>query len=268
MPQAVEDKRDTNPASAAPASAITMSGVGVRYLLLTEDQRTFKGRVLNALSSHPAESAQFWALQNVDLEVRRGEILGVVGRNGSGKSTLMRVIGKIIAPMTGSVNIEGRISPLLELGGAFNGELTGRENAYLYGSIMKLHKDQIKELIPKIIAFSELGAFFDIPIKTYSSGMVARLAFAISTQLEPDILLIDEVLAVGDELFQKKCFFRIQKLINRGSVVVVVSHSCELIEQLCTRAICLSKGRIIANGAPKKVIDVYRDNAASACQRL
>jgi ABC-type polysaccharide/polyol phosphate transport system ATPase subunit len=262
MPGAAEKQKPTTPLTAVSPSMITLSGVGVRYLLLSEDQRTFKGRVLNALGSHPSESAKFWALQDIDLEVHRGDVLGVIGRNGSGKSTLIRVMGRIIAPTAGAVDIQGRISPLLELGGAFNGELTGRENAFLYGSIMKLHREQVEELLPEIIAFSELGAFFDIPIKTYSSGMVARLAFAISTQMDPDILLIDEILAVGDEQFQKKCMFRIQKLINRGSIVVLVSHSAELVEHLCNRAVCLSKGRIIANGAPEKVIAAYRKSSA------
>ena len=254
----------------APESTVTgqkrvaLSGVGVRYLLLSEDQRTFKGRVLNLLSTHPAETATFWALQNINLEIKQGEVLGVIGRNGSGKSTLLRVISKIIAPTTGKVEVAGAISPLLELGGAFNGELTGRENARLYASIFKIPKDEIEELIPKIMAFSELGPFFDIPIKTYSSGMVARLAFSVSTQLRPDILLVDEVLSVGDEQFQKKCYFRIRKLIDRGSMVVVVSHSSSLIEQLSTRVLYLAKGQVVADGAPHAVIERYHKESSAS----
>ena len=237
---------------------IVLAGVGVRYLLLTEDQRTFKGRTLNLFRSELSEAAQFWALQNVDLEVRQGEVLGIIGRNGSGKSTLLRVISRIITPTTGTVNVNGSISPLLELGSAFNFELTGRENARLYGAMFKISKEQMDEMLPKIIAFSELGTFFDIPIKTYSSGMVARLAFSVSTQLRPDILLVDEILSVGDEQFQKKCFFRVRKMIDRGSIVALVSHSSELVERLCTRVVYLSSGQVVADGKPHNVVEQYR----------
>jgi lipopolysaccharide transport system ATP-binding protein len=219
---------------------------------------------LNLFAENPAESATFWALQNINLEINHGEVVGIIGRNGSGKSSLLRVISKIITPATGTVDVRGAISPLLELGGAFNCELTGRENARLYASIFKLPKEQIDEMMPNIMAFSELGTFFDIPIKTYSSGMVARLAFSVGTQLRPDILLVDEVLSVGDEQFQKKCFFRIKKLIDRGSIVILVSHSSQLIQQLCSRVVYLSHGEIVADGKPANVIDRYHKEAASS----
>src|ERR1035437_9833128 len=175
---------------------IALSNVGVRYILLTEDQRTFKGRVLHLFG---APTARFWALDDITLNIAPGEVVGIVGRNGSGKSTLLRVMSGVIYPTVGTVAITGRVSPLLELGGAFNFELTGRENAYLYGAIFRFSRERMDEIIPHIIAFSELGAFFDIPTKSYSSGMVARLAFSVATQLQPEILLIDEVLSVGDE---------------------------------------------------------------------
>jgi ABC-type polysaccharide/polyol phosphate transport system ATPase subunit len=250
--------------SSVAAKHIMLSGVGVRYLLLSEDQRTFKGRVLNLLSSHPAESARFWALQGIDLEIRQGEIVGIIGRNGSGKSTLLRVISRIIKPTTGTVDVNGLVSPLLELGTAFNGELTGRENARLYGSIFKISREQMDEMIPKIIAFSELGTFFDIPIKTYSSGMGARLAFSVATQLQPDILLLDEVLSVGDEQFQKKCYFRIRKLIEGGSIVVLVSHSSSVIQEFCNRAVYLAQGKLVADGKPHAVINRYHQETTAA----
>jgi ABC-type polysaccharide/polyol phosphate transport system ATPase subunit len=242
---------------------IQLEGVGVRYLLLTEDQRTFKGRALNLLRSTPLEAAQFWALQNIDLKIGQGEVVGIIGRNGSGKSTLLRVISRIITPTTGTVAVNGSICPLLELGCAFNSELTGRENARLYGAMFKISKEQMDEMMPRIIEFSELGAFFDIPIKTYSSGMVARLAFSVSTQLRPDILLIDEVLSVGDQEFQKKCFFRIRKMIDRGSIVALVSHGSDLIERLCSRVIYLSRGQVAADGKPHTVIETYHREAAA-----
>jgi ABC-2 type transport system ATP-binding protein len=243
--------------------SISLADVGVRYLLLTEDQRTFKGRVLNLLRP-PVPAAQFWALQNISLSINPGEVVGVVGRNGSGKSTLMRVMSGVIQPTAGSVEVKGLISPLLELGGPLNGELTGRENAYLYGALFKFSRAQMDEMIPQIIAFSELGTFFDIPIKTYSSGMTARLAFSVATQMQPEILLLDEILSVGDEQFQKKSFLRIKKLIDRGTIVVMVSHSSETIERLCTRVVYLLNGQLVADGKPHTVVEKYRKEAASS----
>jgi ABC-type polysaccharide/polyol phosphate transport system ATPase subunit len=257
-------KKDVSVTDASGEKHIVLAGVGVRYLLLTEDQRTFKGRTLNLFSSVPSEAAQFWALQNIDLDVRRGEVLGIIGRNGCGKSTLLRVISRIITPTTGTVTVSGSISPLLELGCAFNFELTGRENALLYGAMFKMSKEQMDEQMPRIVAFSELGAFFDIPIKTYSSGMVARLAFSVATELRPDILLVDEVLSVGDEQFQKKCFFRIKKMIDRGSIVALVSHGSDLVERICTRVVYLSRGQVAADGRPHDVVEKYRKETAAS----
>jgi ABC-type polysaccharide/polyol phosphate transport system ATPase subunit len=192
------------------------------------------------------------------LNIAPGEVVGIVGSNGSGKSTLLRVMSGVIYPTVGTVAITGQVNPLLELGGAFNFELTGRENAYLYGSIFRFSRERMEEIIPQIIAFSELGAFFDIPVKSYSSGMVARLAFSVATQLQPEILLIDEVLSVGDEQFQKKSFLRIQKLIDRGSIVVMVSHDSAAIESLCNRAVYLSQGKVVGDGKPRAVLAQYR----------
>jgi ABC-type polysaccharide/polyol phosphate transport system, ATPase component len=241
---------------------VSLENVGVRYLLVPENRRTIKGRVLGLFGS-PSVSSEFWALRNFSLSVNPGEIVGIVGPNGSGKSTALRVIAGIIEPTTGTVNIRGRVNPLLELGAAFNHELTGRENAYLYGSIYRISRKEMDELIPQIAAFAELGVFFDAPIKTYSSGMVARLAFAISTQIQPEILLLDEVLSVGDEQFQRKSFFRIKKLISRGAIVFIVSHGMGHIQQLCNRVIYLSKGRIVADGKPSQVLAQYQRDAAA-----
>jgi len=239
---------------------IALSNVGVRYILLTEDQRSLKGRVLHLFG---APTARFWALRDISLRIAPGEVVGIVGPNGSGKSTLLRVMSGVIYPTVGTVEITGQVNPLLELGGAFNLELTGRENAYLYGSIFRFSRERMDEIIPQIIAFSELGAFFDIPVKTYSSGMYARLAFSVATQLQPEILVIDEVLSVGDEQFQKKSFLRIQKLIDRGSIVVMVSHNSATIEQLCNRAVYLSQGAVVGDGRPRVVLAQYHREAAS-----
>jgi ABC-2 type transport system ATP-binding protein len=252
--------KQADPIEAQRRQSIALSNVGVRYILLTEDQRTFKGRVLHLFGG---PTARFWALRNISLAIAPGEVVGIVGSNGSGKSTLLRVMAGVIYPTVGTVAITGRVGPLLELGGAFNFELTGRENAYLYGSIFRFSRERMDEILPQIIAFSELGAFFDIPVKSYSSGMVARLAFSVATQLQPEILLVDEVLSVGDEQFQKKSFLRIQKLIDRGSIVVMVSHNSALIEQLCNRVVYLSAGEIVGDGKPKQTLAQYHRDSTS-----
>jgi ABC-type polysaccharide/polyol phosphate transport system ATPase subunit len=241
---------------------IALKDVGVRYTILAEDQKTLKGRVLNLFRGLP-DSAQFWALRNLSLEIKPGEIVGIVGRNGSGKSTLLRVVSGVLEPTEGSADVTGRLMPILELGTAMNPELTGRENVYLTCSILKIQRAEVDEMIPQILSFSELGMFFDVPLKTYSSGMMARLAFSVSTQIQPEIVILDEILGVGDEAFQKKSYFRIRKLIDKGTIVVLVSHSAALIEQLCNRAIYLNKGELIGDGTPRHVLAQYqRDSSA------
>ena len=237
---------------------ISLREVGVKYRLLTDRETTFKGRMLGALSFTRRRQSEFWALKDVNLDVRPGEVLGVVGSNGSGKSTLLRVLAKIFEPTEGKTIIGGRVHPLLDLTGGFNGELTGRQNAGLYGALYRVSREEMREIIPKVIEFSELGMFFDVPIKTYSSGMLARLGFSLATQLKPDILLLDEVLAVGDEHFQRKSYFRMMKLIEKGSAVVLVSHNMTSVEQTCSRAVFLSGGKIVQDGPPEKVIARYR----------
>ena len=241
---------------------IRLKDVGVRYTILAEDQRTLKGRVLNLFRGVP-DSARFWALRNLNVEINPGEIVGIVGRNGSGKSTLLRVMSGVLDPTEGSVDISGRMMPILELGAAMNPELTGRENVYLTCSILKIPRAQVDELIPHILSFSELGMFFDVPLKTYSSGMAARLAFSVSTQIQPEIVILDEILGVGDEAFQKKSYFRMRKLMDNGAIVILVSHSSTIIEQLCNRAIYLNKGELISDGQPRHVLAQYqRDSSA------
>jgi ABC-type polysaccharide/polyol phosphate transport system ATPase subunit len=241
---------------------IRLQDVGVRYTILAEDQRTFKGRVLNLFRGVP-ESARFWALRNISVEIKPGEVVGLVGRNGSGKSTLLKVMSGVLDPTEGSISISGRMMPILELGAAMNPELTGRENVYLTCSLLKISRAQVDEMIPQILSFSELGMFFDVPLKTYSSGMNARLAFSVSTQIQPEIVILDEILGVGDEAFQKKSYFRIRKLIDNGAIVVLVSHSASIVEQLCNRVLYLNKGELIGDGTPRQVLAHYqRDSSA------
>lgn len=243
-----------------PQQRISLSSVSVRYRLLTEDDRTLRGR-LGKLVSDQVNSS-FWALQDVSLEIAPGEIVGIIGKNGSGKSTLLRVMAGVIAPTKGQAEIVGRLSPMLELGGAINPELTGRENTQLNFAIFKYGKREVEELLPAITEFSELGAFMDIPVKCYSSGMTARLAFAISTYVQPEIMLVDEVLSVGDESFQRKSFYRMRKLIDKGSIVVLVTHNAALIEQLCSRAVYMHAGQVVSDGKPQNVIAAYRRQSA------
>jgi ABC-type polysaccharide/polyol phosphate transport system ATPase subunit len=240
---------------------LSLSNIGVKFRLLTEEQRTMKGRLLGLAGGGVKTEAEFWALRNLSLEVRQGDVLGVIGSNGSGKSTLMRVMSRVIAPSEGGVEVKGEISPMLELGGAFNAELTGRENAYLQGSLHRIPLEEMKSLMSEIQAFADLGPFFDVPVKTYSTGMVSRLAFAAAVQTKPDILLIDEVFSVGDENFQRKSAMRMRKLIDMGVIVVLVSHSTAILRQVCNRVAWLDKGKLMEDGKPAQVIDAYVRNA-------
>lgn len=251
--EAVEQRRDPL-VSGAPGLALT--DVGVRYRLLTEDQRTLKGRLLG-LAGGRNEQAEFWALRNFSLSVKQGDVVGVLGSNGSGKSTLMRVMSKVIRPTEGTVAVDGEISPMLELGGAFNPELTGRENAYLHGALHRIPRAEMDEIMPRIQAFADIGPFFDVPVKTYSTGMVSRLAFAVAVQSRPDILLVDEVFSVGDESFQRKSAIRMKRLIEQGVIVVLVSHSMGVIRQVCNRAIWLNRGTLMEDGSPMAVTEAY-----------
>lgn len=200
----------------------------------------------------------FWALRGISMLVDKGEVLGLVGRNGSGKSTLLRVISGIYEPDRGRVRTEGRISSLLELGAGFRDELTGFENVRLSGAIMGFAPEQIEELTPKIIEFSGLEQFMERPLKTYSSGMRARLGFAVASAVEPDILLIDEALAVGDAQFRERSMSRIEELVAaEDTTVVVVSHNTQELTRLCSRLILIDRGEVITDGAPDKVMVEY-----------
>lgn len=201
---------------------------------------------------------QFWALKNISFEVKKGETVGVVGRNGSGKSTLLQIICGTLNPTSGSVITNGKIAALLELGSGFNPEFSGRENIYLNGNLLGLSTIEIKSSLKQIEQFAEIGDFLDQPIKTYSSGMVMRLAFAVQAMVNPDLLIIDEALAVGDERFQRKCFSRIEELKAKGTSILFVSHSGPQIIELCDRAILIEEGECIMNGDPAEVVRSYQ----------
>lgn len=200
---------------------------------------------------------QFWALRNINLEVPRGITLGIVGCNGSGKSTLLQILVGTLAPTTGSVRVNGRVSALLELGSGFNPEFTGRQNVFFNGQLLGLSQEQIEGKFDDIAAFADIGDFIDQPVKTYSSGMFVRLAFAVATSVEPDILVVDEALSVGDEAFQRKCFARIESIQERGGTILFVSHSGGTVIELCDSAILMDSGEMLLYHTPKVAIDKY-----------
>ena len=202
----------------------------------------------------------FWALQHINLEIHRGDVIGVMGRNGSGKSTLLKILSRITAPTQGRITIEGRIASLLEVGTGFNYEMTGRENVYLNGSILGLKQREIDDRYDSIVEFAEIAKFMETPVKRYSSGMRVRLAFAVAAHLDPEILILDEVLAVGDAKFQEKCLNRILEIRNSGVTVLFVSHSAQSVLELCTHGIVLSEGRLVASGTAKEATEYYSNS--------
>lgn len=201
---------------------------------------------------------EFWALRHVNLEIRRGECVGIIGRNGSGKSTLLQIMAGTLQPSEGHAVTYGRVAAILELGSGFNAEFTGRENVAINAAILGIPADQLEARFNEIVAFSEIGAFIDQPIKTYSSGMIVRLAFAVQALLDPDVLIVDEALAVGDEAFQRKCYAWLERFRARGGTVLFVTHSAQLVVQLCDRAVLMEHGRMLAQGPSKPVVDLYQ----------
>lgn len=234
--------------------AIRVEGLSKSFKLHTERRNSLKERVVRG---RERSAGMFHALSDVSFEVPRGTTVGLIGHNGSGKSTLLKVLAGVYRPTSGSVLVDGRVSALLELGAGFHGELTGRENIYLNGSILGLSKKQIEGSIDDIIEFAGLGEFIDSPVKIYSSGMYVRLGFAIAVTLEPEILIVDEIIAVGDEEFQRKCFDHLFKLRSQGTTIVLVTHSMGLAAELCDSAVWLDHGDVRAIGTAPEVIDQY-----------
>jgi lipopolysaccharide transport system ATP-binding protein len=202
-------------------------------------------------------SEDFWALRDVSFEVRQGEVVGIIGRNGAGKSTLLKILSRITEPTTGEVHLHGRVASLLEVGTGFHPELTGRENVFLNGAILGMHRAEIKRKFDEIVAFAEVEKFLDTPVKRYSSGMYVRLAFAVAAHLEPEILIVDEVLAVGDAQFQKKCLGKMQDVAKGGRTVLFVSHNMGVVTSLCPKAMWLNKGALQRTGASRDIVNEY-----------
>ncbi len=235
--------------------AIEVNSVSKEFKKHTEPAKTLKERVITWRKS---ETSTFHALTDVSFNVAVGESIGILGHNGSGKSTLLKTIAGTIRPSTGSVRVRGRLAALLELGAGFHPDLTGRENVYLNGSVLGFSREQIDEIFDEIVEFSELGDFIHTQVKHYSSGMYARLGFAVAINLQPDVLLVDEVLAVGDEAFQRKCIARINEFQQKQRTLLLVTHSPDQVADLCDRAVVLDHGNAIYVGDPVEAVEIYR----------
>jgi ABC-type polysaccharide/polyol phosphate transport system ATPase subunit len=240
------------------AHAIATENLGVQYSLRFNRKKTVQRTLAQVLTREKVE--QFWALRHVNLRVPRGESLAVIGPNGAGKSTLLQVLAGIIRPSEGVVDVRGHVSGLLTLGVGFDQELTGRENILLGGAFLGLDDAMSRELLPSIIEYAELGDFIDAPLKTYSAGMRARLGFSIATAVDPDILLLDEVLATGDASFRAKSKARVVELVQSAKAVVLVTHDMSWVTEYCNRALLIEKGRVVADGDPEEVVELHREH--------
>jgi ABC-2 type transport system ATP-binding protein len=245
-------------------ATISASGVGKRFQLHHRRATSLKERLL---LHRRASSEEFWALRDVDLEIGDGLTVGLIGPNGSGKSTLLKVLSGILAPTTGTVAVRGRVASLLELGAGFNGELTGRENIYLNAAILGLSRKETARQFDDIVAFSELEPFIDNQVKHYSSGQYVRLGFAVAVHVDPDILLVDEVLAVGDESFQRKCLTKIAEFQERGCTILFVTHALDLVPRICGRAVVLDHGRVLHDGDPVEATERLRTLLGTAADQ-
>jgi ABC-type polysaccharide/polyol phosphate transport system ATPase subunit len=237
---------------------LSFHDVGMCFRLYRENVNTLKEAVLGAFR-HRKRFDEFWALRHATLEVRAGESLGLIGHNGSGKSTLLKIAAGVLRPTEGEVRVDGRISPMIELAAGFDPDLTGRDNVFLNGALMGHSRKEMATKLDRIIAFSELGEFIEQPVKNYSSGMYARLGFAIAADVDPEILIIDEVLAVGDERFQAKCIERIRDIRRSGCTIFYVSHDMNSVAELCDRVVVLHHGAIVFDGPPAPAVERYRE---------
>ena len=238
-------------------------GDGLRHVLESAVRAPFNWLRPEARAKR-AKTEDFWAVRDLNLEVRRGEMLGIIGRNGAGKSTFLKLLSRITEPTTGRIKLRGRVASLLEVGTGFHPELTGRENIYLNGAILGMSRVEIKRKFDEIVEFSEISKFLDTPVKRYSSGMYVRLAFAVAAHLEPEILIVDEVLAVGDAEFQKKCLGKMEDVSTKdGRTVLLVSHQMPVIQNLCTRCILMDRGRLAQEGPTNEIVHAYLTRGAA-----
>ncbi len=256
-----------------PYTAVSVSGAGKFFPVAMRAQanarQALEGMLRAPFRSSPESSGfgdreGFWALRDISFDVQQGEIVGVVGHNGAGKSVLLKILARVTRPTVGRIEIRGTVAPLLEVGTGFHPDLTGRENIFLNGVILGMKRDEVNRRLDRIVAFADIGHFLDMPIRKYSTGMRMRLAFGVAAHLDRDIFLLDEVLAVGDHDFQTKCLARLRELASEGRTILLVSHGNEVVEQLCSRAILLHRGSLVASGSPAEVQRAYRNLSGRA----
>lgn len=238
---------------------ILLENISVRYRIPTERYGTFKEYAIRWLQGK-VRNASFWALRNVSFDVQKGEVFGIIGQNGAGKSTLLKLVSRVLRPTEGRVCVSGRVVPLLELGAGFHPELTGRENIFLNGAMLGFNRHEMERKFQRIVEFSELHEFIEAPLRTYSSGMWARLGFAVAIDAEPDVLILDEILSVGDEAFQRKCIARIDEFRQKQVTILLVSHNTSQVEAMCQRAAWLDHGQVRAVGEAAAVVRAYREH--------
>ena len=248
--------------------AIDVRDLGVRYNLHLTRRTTIKGSLAEWVGRRQRDDRYFWALRHVDFRIAHGESLGVLGPNGAGKSTLLLALAGILAPDEGSIRVSGRVSSLLTLGAGFEMEVSGRENIALIGAFMGIRHRVMRELTPSIIEFADIGPFIDAPVRTYSSGMRARLGFSIATAIAPDILLLDEVLGTGDEEFRARSQQRIRDLVGRARAIVLVTHDLNSVSEYCNRAILMELGQVLYEGDPQATVEFYKDRVRKRKARL
>ncbi len=253
----VSDVIVENGLSNTPQPIIQLENVSVSYRLPSERIGTFKEYAIRKLQ-RKIKINKFWALTDVTLQVNRGEVFGLIGNNGAGKSTMLKVISKVLKPTKGRVVVYGKIAPLLELGAGFHPELSGRENVFLNGALLGYSRSEMESVFDEIVEFSELEQFINSPVRTYSSGMFARLGFAVATAHMPEILILDEILSVGDDAFQRKCNHRMKNFQQAGTTVLMVSHALDMLEGMCNRIAWIDHGKIQKTGEPQDVIAAYR----------
>jgi ABC-type polysaccharide/polyol phosphate transport system ATPase subunit len=242
--------------------AVRVTDLGIRYDLRLTKRTTLKGSIAGLVRRKANVDTDFWAIRHLTFSLEHGESLAVIGPNGAGKSTLLLALAGILEPSEGEVLTTGRVSSLLTLGAGFDAELTGRDNIDLAGAFMEIDKKVMAELSPGIVEFADIGQFIDAPVRTYSSGMRARLGFSIATAVTPDVLLLDEVLGTGDQTFRARSQARVRELVEKARAIVLVTHDLTFVSEFCNRAILVEKGRIIQEGAPVEIVDLYRERVA------
>ncbi|AJP48549.1 ABC transporter [Rugosibacter aromaticivorans] len=239
-------------------SSIRVENLSIKFRIYHDRSPSLKDYFANFFKRNGQTAySDFWAVKDVSFEIKAGDRLGIIGHNGAGKSTLLKALCRVYESSDGKISVNGRIAPLLEIGAGFHPEFTGRENIYLNGSILGYSKQQLKEIEPEVIAFAELEEFIDTPVKYYSTGMYMRLAFSLATAMHPDILVLDEIFAGGDATFMSKAKARMQALINKANIMIMVSHDPLLIKSLCNRVIWLDHGKLVADGSPDEIVERY-----------